>query len=158
MESNEMTNMKTLKIKWQRLISDEQTCPRCGSTEVELEKAILTLKQSLTPLGIKVNLEKKALSEEEFKKDPLKSNQILLNDQPLEDWIRGEVGQSECCEVCEDDCRTIEVEGEIYETIPAELIIKAGLLAATQLVDAKTNEPSCGCETPKKSDNNCCPK
>ncbi|MDI6725034.1 MAG: DUF2703 domain-containing protein [Methanobacterium sp.] len=156
MESNEMTGMKTLKIKWQRLISDEQTCPRCGSTEGELEKAVLTLKQSLTPLGIEVILKKKALSEEEFKRDPLKSNQILLNDRPLEDWIRGEVGQSECCDVCNDDCRTIEVEGEVYETIPAELIIKAGLLAATQLVD-KT-EPSCGCEIPGEPDDSCCPK
>jgi hypothetical protein len=155
MESNEM---KTLKIKWQRLVSDEETCPRCGSTEEELEKAILTLKQSLTPLGIIVVLEKKALSDEEFKKDPLKSNQILLNDQPLEYWIRGEVGQSKCCEVCNDDCRTIEVEGEVYETIPAELIIKAGLLAATQLVDTKTNEPRCGCEIPEEPDDNCCPK
>ena len=41
------------------------------------------------------------------------------------------MGQSECCEVCEDDCRTIEVEGEIYETIPAELIIKAGFRCYT---------------------------
>ncbi|MBC7131250.1 DUF2703 domain-containing protein, partial [Candidatus Bathyarchaeota archaeon] len=30
--------MGTLRIKWQRLVSDGQTCPRCGSTEEELER------------------------------------------------------------------------------------------------------------------------
>jgi hypothetical protein len=149
--------MKTLKIKWQRLVSEGETCPRCGSTEGELEKAILILKQALTPLGITVILEKYELSDEEFKKDPLKSNQILLNDQLLEEWIGGNIGQSECCDVCNDNCRTIGVDGDIYETIPAELIIKAGLLAATQLVDAKT-EPCCGNEALKGPDDNCCPK
>ncbi|MGQ9551641.1 MAG: DUF2703 domain-containing protein [Candidatus Bathycorpusculaceae bacterium] len=32
--------MKLLKIKWRRLVSDGETCPRCESTEEELEKAV----------------------------------------------------------------------------------------------------------------------
>ena len=48
--------MKTLKIKWQRLIFNEQTCPRCGSTEKEVEKAVSILKESLKPVGIKGSL------------------------------------------------------------------------------------------------------
>ena len=39
------------------MISKGETCPRCGSTEQEIEKAVLTLKQSFAPLGIKVILE-----------------------------------------------------------------------------------------------------
>ena len=50
--------MKTLKIQWQRLVIDDQTCQRCGATEAEVEKAFQSLKHSLNPLGIEVVLEK----------------------------------------------------------------------------------------------------
>ncbi len=146
--------MKTLKIKWQRLVSAGETCPRCGSTEDELEKAISTLQQSLKPLGIEVVLEKRELSVAEFEKDPLLSNQIWINDKLLEEWIGGEVNQSPCCDVCgPSECRTLGVEGEVYETIPADLIIKAGLVAASQLVSTETSESCCDTDT---NDEPCC--
>jgi len=136
-----------LRIKWHRLISDEKTCPRCGSTEEELGKAVSALRQSLAPLGIEVILEKEELSIAEFKKDPLQSNRIWINNRLLEDWIEGRSGHTPCCDVCgPDECRTIEVEGQIYETIPAEIIIKAGLSAASQLVAPRKGEPCCGGE------------
>jgi hypothetical protein len=140
-------DQKTLKIEWQRLISNDETCPRCGSTEEELYKAVTTLKQSLTPLGIKVTLTKKELTVSEFKKAPLQSNRILINNQLLEDYIEGSVGQSPCCDVCgPSECRTIKIEGQIYETIPSKIIIQAGLVAATQLVNERNEESSCSGE------------
>ena len=154
-----VNNMKMLRIKWQRLVSEGQTCPRCGSTGEELEKAISTLKQSLIPLGIAVVLEKDELSVAEFKEDPLQSNQIWLNDRPLEDWIGGRVGQSPCCDVCGPaGCRTIGVGGEVYEAIPADLVIKAGLLTASQLIGTEANESCCERETLKAPTTSCCPK
>lgn len=147
--------MKTLKIKWQRLVSHEQTCPRCRATEKELEKAISVLKKSLIPVGIDVVLEKNEISLAEFKKDPLQSNQIWLNDKPLEDWIGGRASQSPCCDICSPyDCRTIEIGEEIYETIPAELIIKASLLAVSQLIAPETDKSCCE----NSSSNSCCLK
>jgi hypothetical protein len=68
-------DIKTLKIQWQRLLIDDETCPRCGVTEQEIDKAYMSLKQSLSPLGIMVVLEKKALDLAVFKKILL--NQIL---------------------------------------------------------------------------------
>lgn len=137
-------NMKILKIKWQRLVSDKQTCPRCGSTEKELEKAVSTLQQCLVPLGIRVSLEKKELSIGEFKKDPLQSNKVWVNDRLLEDWIGGKVGQSPCRDVCgPSECRTVGAGGEVYEVIPADLVVKAGLLAASQLLGPDSSKP-CG--------------
>lgn len=134
-----------LKIRWQRLISEGETCPRCGSTEKEVEKAISTLTQSLAPLGIEVVLEKQELSVAEFKKDPSQSNRIWLNNRLLEDWIGGEVGHSPCCDVCgPSECRTVEVKGQVYEVIPANLIIWAGLTAASQLIIPKDDESCCG--------------
>lgn len=136
-------NSKTLKIEWQRLISSDKTCPRCGSTEEELDKAVSTLKRALAPLGIEVMLEKKELSVSEFKEAPLESNRIWINNRPLEDFVEGSVGQSPCCDVCgPSECRTVKIEGQIYEAIPSEMMIQAGLAAAAKLVNAD-NEKSC---------------
>ena len=158
-KTRDVNDVKTLRVKWQRLVSDGQTCPRCGSTEEELEKAICTLKRSLVPLGIEVVLEKEQLSVSEFKKDPLQSNQIWLNDRPLEDWIGGKVGQSPCCDVCgPSECRTVGVEGETYEAIPADLVIKAGLIAASESVGTEMNESCCSSEDQKGPTTCCCSK
>ena len=127
--------MKTLTIAWQRLLDDGQTCPRCGSTEIEVEKAVALLTQSLAPLGVAVVLEKSELSSEQFAQAPLQSNAILIDGKLLEEWVGGETGQSPCCEVCgPNDCRTMAVGSDVYEVIPSDLIIKAGLLAAVQLL------------------------
>ena len=75
-EENDKNFPNTLKIRWKRLISKGETCPRCGSTEEEIKKAVLILKQSFAPLGINVILEKEQLSVTEFQKDPLQSNRI----------------------------------------------------------------------------------
>ena len=143
-ERSEVESASTLKIRWKRLISKGETCPRCGSTEEELRKAVSILKKSLAPLGIKVILEKEELSVTEFKKDPLESNRIWINNRLLEDWIEGRVGHSPCCDVCgPHDCRTVEVQGQKYEIIPADIIIKAGLSAASKLVSPRTGESCC---------------
>lgn len=124
----DLINKKNLTIVWQRLIIDENTCPRCGSTEEELNKAVLQLKEKLNLLGVDVSLEKIELTLEEFKKDPQKSNRILLNGHLLEDVISAKTGKSQCCNECGDEkCRTIEYGDKSFEIIPAELIVKAGL-------------------------------
>lgn len=137
--------MKTLTIKWQRVESEGKTCPRCEATGKEIEKAIHTLKQSMAPLGIEVILEKKVLTTEIFAKDVSQSNRIWIGARPLEDWLGAKVGQSPCpCEVCgEAHCRTLEIEGAAYETISAAIIIKAALMAASQLTLAEISESCC---------------
>ena len=148
--------MKTLRVKWQRLLISGETCSRCRTTEHELDEASFVLRQILDPLGIDVVLEKEELSFADFKKDPLRSNEIWLNDRPLEYWVMAEVSQSPCCDVCANaECRTIVVGGKVYETVPRELIIKAGLIAASELIAPNTSS-SC-CES-KSSIATCCRK
>ena len=151
-----MSDKKRLVIKWQRLLIEGETCPRCGATESEVEKATAVLKQSLAPLGIEVVLEKGELSVEQFKQDTLQSNMIWLDGRLLEEWLGATTGQSECCDVCgPNDCRTVEVQGTVYETVTADLIVKAGLLAAAQLVDRQT----CDCfPAATRPGGGCCPK
>jgi len=155
-----INNMKILKIEWQRLLTDGQTCPRCGATEIEVEKASHSLEQSLAPLGIKVVLEKHELTPVAFQRDPSQSNRILFNGIPLEEVLGLKVGQSPCCETCGDaECRTLETGGQVYETIPANLIIQAGLRAASILVNPQTGSPCCQQDAAvKTSASPCCPK
>jgi hypothetical protein len=156
----ESNNMKTLKIQWHRLMADGQTCPRCGDTGKEVEKASRSLEQSLSPLGIKVVLEKHELTPGAFRQDPSKSNRILINGRLLEEWLGLKVGQSLCCGPCgETECRTLEVGGQVYETIPANLIIQAGLRAASKLVAPQTVDPCCQKDAAVKNPApTCCPK
>jgi hypothetical protein len=127
--------MEKLVIKWQRLVEENKTCPRCGDTEKELERAFLKLKDAFALLNIEVILEKIQLSKEDFKRNPLSSNQIWINIKPLEFWINAGIGNSRCCDVCGDEnCRTIELSGKSYETVPENLIIKASILALADMI------------------------
>ena len=132
--------MNTLKIRWQRLVDERgQTCDRCGTTETAVVNAVEKLKRCLGELGIDVVLEKEALSPSTFHKNPLESNRIWIAGEPLEKWLSATIGQSKCSSACGDsDCRTLTVEGETYEAIPAELIVKAGLLAGAQLLHGES--------------------
>lgn len=140
---------RALTIRWQRLVDEKgQTCERCGSTEKELQEAIGSLKKSLGALGIKIVLEKKALDPETCARDISQSNRIWICERPLEEWLGAKVGKSVsgyCCAELSDsaECRTITVGGETYEAIPAELIIKAGLIAGSQLLEAPSGESCC---------------
>ncbi len=131
--------MKTLKIKWQRLVFQGEQCARCSSTEIEVEKAFQSLKRSLAPLETNVLLEKKELNLETYKKDVLESNRIWIGGRPLEEWLNAQVGQSLCrgpC--CNNEIRTLEVGEKIYENITAEIILKAGFIAASKLFSLNT--------------------
>ena len=93
-------------------------------------------------------LEEADISGAAFKRQPLESNRILVYGRPLEDWLGAETGQSPCCDVCgRHECRTVNVEGQSYEAVPADLIVRAGLLAAASLT-AKEKGPSCCGPTP----------
>ncbi len=157
----ENVKMKTLIIKWQRLLFEGETCPRCDSTGKEVDKAVSVLSQSLAPLGIEVKLEKTELSVSEFKKNPLQSNRIWIGKRPLEDWVEGKVDKSPCCDVCgPSECRTLEIEGKVYEAIPADVIVQAGLLAAAEIIKKEPINASCCDPKVEKSSKEkpCCPK
>lgn len=148
--------MKKLHIRWQRLVDEQgETCDRCGATEEAVEKAVRKLTVSLRPMDIEAVLEKETLSPSEFSRNPLESNRIWIEGISLEEWLSASSGQSRCCSTCGDaDCRTVTVDGETYEAIPAELIVKAGLMAGAGLVKPEPGEPCCGPSEP--SEGACC--
>lgn len=127
--------MSELKIKWQRLVDDSgQTCNRCAGTGDEVQAAVEVLRQALAPLGIAVIAEMSELTVAEFLKYPLESNRVWIAQRPLEDWLKAETGQSQCCGSCGDnECRTVTIGTQTFEIIPKGLVVKAGLLAAAEL-------------------------
>jgi hypothetical protein len=152
--------MKVLKIRWERLVDEKgQTCDRCGATENAIEDAVKKLKRSLKELQIDVVLEKNAISLSTFSKDPLQSNRIWIVDKLIEQWLSATTGQSKCCSTCQDsDCRTLTVDGRTYEAIPAELIVKAGLLAGAQLFQGESQSTCCPPGELPKEKQRCCPE
>jgi hypothetical protein len=136
--------MKQMLIVWKRLVKGGETCTRCGSTGSELEAAVAKLSISLRPLGIEPVLETQEINETAFQVTPSESNRVWIAGKPIEEWLGADVGMSRCCSVCgESDCRTLEVEGRTYETIPEEQFIKAGLLAGSQLMTSTSTPDTC---------------
>lgn len=128
--------MKTLSLKWQRLVDARGgTCPRCRTTGDEVAAAAKTLAKALKPLGIALRAERKPLSPAAFRRRPSSSNRIWLGGRPLEDWLGAATGESECCGPCGDArCRTVELGGKTHAAVPARLVVAAGLLAAGNLL------------------------
>lgn len=128
--------MKRLTIRWKRLVNEKgQTCRRCGATGETVRGAANKLKKSLAEFDIEVNLKTENLDFPAFTKDPLQSNRIWIAEKPLEEWLGATVGQSTCCDVCADsECRTISIKNTVFEEIPEKLVIRAGLLAAAELL------------------------
>jgi hypothetical protein len=147
---------KTIVIRWQRLVDDKgDTCNRCGNTEHSVEEAKRLLAASLGPLGMRVKLVKSQLTPEQFKLDPTESNRIWIDDAPLDKILGAKTGESPCCGSCGDsNCRTMIVDGQTYETIPRELIVRAGLRVAADLVELPSPAGNCcpSSDAPAKSD------
>ena len=129
--------MKTLPIVWQRLVNAQgRTCPRCHATGDEVQRAVERLKAALVPLGIEPVLKTIELDEAAFLAKPSESNRIWIAGKPLEEWLEGQTGSSRCCNECGDnDCRTVEMGGATYEVIPEDLLVRAGVIAATRMLD-----------------------
>ncbi|HVP13167.1 MAG TPA: DUF2703 domain-containing protein [Phycisphaerae bacterium] len=137
---------RTLTIHWQRLTeSGGDTCGRCENTERSIEEARRLLTASLRPLGLRVTVVKARLTPEQFKLDPSQSNRIWIAERSLEEILGAKPGVSRCSGCCgESDCRTTIVDGRVYETIPPELIVRAGLKVAANMIEPAPSRAESG--------------
>lgn len=137
---------RAVVIRWQRIADAQgQTCGRCGDTEAAIDAAAERLQKSLSPLEVNVSVQKVALPTSELDKCVEESNRIWLNGRPLEAWLSAMTGASACSGFCGDRaCRTLVVDGRSYDAIPAELIVRAGLLAAADAIRPPATGACCG--------------
>lgn len=138
-----------LTVTWQRLVDAKgNTCDRCQATEAAVTEAAQVLQRTLRLTPIRVRLEKKTLTSDQFQQNPLESNRLWLAGRPLEEWLPLKVGQSSCCGPCGDkECRTVSLAGQEFEAVPVALIVKAGLAAAAALLQKSSGKtgPEPGC-------------
>ena len=136
--------MRPLTIVWQRLVrSSGETCDRCALTFAALQQAVAKLKDVLRPLDLAPTLAAIEIQEESFKANPSESNRIWIAGKSLEEWLAARVGNSRCCSVCgESECRTIEFGEAVFEAVPENLIIKAALIAAAEMVGPTSERPT----------------
>ena len=129
-------DLTPLPIIWQRLVSaNGRTCQRCDATYQQIQRAVAKLRDVLKPLHIEPILEVREIDERSFRNNPSESNRIWIAGKPVEEWLGASVGSSRCCSVCgEAPCRTMEVDGAVFEEIPEAVILKAALLAASGLI------------------------
>ena len=112
-----------------------------------LTEAIAKLQEVLRPLDIQATLETREIGRDSFTADPSQSNVIWIGGKPIEEWLGARVGGSRCCSVCGgSECRTIEIGEDVYEAVPSEVIVRAALAAASQLVGASARECGGQCE------------
>ncbi len=132
--------MKSVTIEWRHLDVDGDTCDRCGDTGVEVRRAVEQLNDECAPAGYRFDLAETRLAADAL----ADSNAILIDGQPLESLLpNGTAGSSECTSCAgliaaeSASCRTVEVDGDRFERVPAELIRDA----ACRLLDCCT--PGC---------------
>ena len=123
-----------LDILWQRVLIGAETCERCGDTGGSVRRAAARLREILAPRGIEVLLTEKSLPPFAV----VESNRVFFDGQALEDVLGAEVGMNHCQSCCEllgeaTDCRTLRLEGQEYEALPEELLVRAGLIVAEKL-------------------------
>ncbi len=156
--SGALAKQKTITIRWQRLVNDAgDTCGRCGDTERSLAEAQRRLAASLKPLGMRVQVVKTELTSAEFQRDPNESNRIWIGDRTLESILGAQTGTSACAGACGGTpCRTMMVDGQSYESIPPELIVRAGMRVAADLIKPAPATNCCPagapCPTPASPD------
>ncbi|MDO4640668.1 MAG: DUF2703 domain-containing protein [Neisseria sp.] len=127
--------MKTLNIRWQRVLDDKkQTCNRCSDTEAEMKQAVETLRPVLLKQGIVLELEMAAMTEAEFQRSPTESNRIWIQGKPLETWLDATAGSNPCEGVCAgNECRTLDIDGGRFEAVKAGYLEQAIRKAAETL-------------------------
>jgi hypothetical protein len=128
---------RTLTLEWQRMIDEEgNVC--CGSpgTEEAVSAARERLAKELEDSGIDVVLVRSEFTPEECMGCPERANRVLVAGRGVDFWLGADMSASPCEGFCkqalgdEGSCQNLVYEGETYEVIPAELIVKAGLTAA----------------------------
>lgn len=119
--------MKRLEIEWRHLDKDGKTCDRCLDTGETVRAAYSDLVKELEPKGWEVSLKETVLTDQEIRE----SNNIYFNgiviEKLLPDTRKSENCCASCCEIlgAPTMCRTLERNGQIFEAIPAAMIVEA---------------------------------
>ncbi len=115
-----------ISVEVERVMIDGETCERCGSTWDAARAAVAAVVGELAGLGIAVDLHDRPLPADRV----ADSNRVLVNGRSAEAWL-GATAVENDCPSCGDllgeptCCRAYEFDGEVAESLSAELIAQA---------------------------------
>jgi hypothetical protein len=104
--------------------SDGTTRDRRAGTRQELERAVAVLSHALRPLGVEPSLEIVTLDDASFGANATEPSRIWIAGKPMEQWLDGSLGRSD--------------SDAIFDVVPERLILKAALIASSELIDEVT--------------------
>lgn len=119
--------MNRLEIEWRHLDKDGKTCDRCSATGEAVRAAYADLAKELELNGWEVSLKETLLTNQEIPE----SNSIYLNGIAIEKLLPETRRSENCCASCGEIlgaptvCRTLERNGQTFESIPAAMILEA---------------------------------
>lgn len=132
--------MNRLEIEWRHLDKDGKTCDRCSDTEGTVRAACADLAKELEPKGWEVSFKETLLTDEDISE----SNSIYFNGIAIEKLLPDTHKSENCCASCGEllgspaMCRTLERNGQTFETIPAAMIVEA----AHRFIEIQTKQRS----------------
>jgi hypothetical protein len=136
----------TLVIEYQKADSDAcMACKNTGATDANIKQALDRLTRQLAAKGIRVELvEKKAVTD--TSKPEIASGQVWMGDVPVETWL-GASTDAKHCPACPTGPtghghlrKTLIIDGQVYDPIPVDLMVRAGMSAAKQLQEKQKTE------------------
>lgn len=116
--------MKTHTVEWKHLDWNGRTCDRCHDTGANLRAVVRKLNTSLRSRRVRFRLKETLLKPDQL----AESNSIIIDGQPLETMLPAMRVTSTECGSCGEllgqatDCRALNKDGRIHETIPEEVI------------------------------------
>ena len=111
---------RTMAVRWQKPTTDKVVC---GINEKEMTKAVRELSRSLYTKDIDVQFGYVTFTKEQPTGDAASAVGLWINGKPFEYWLHAQSAMNA-------GCVELTVDGQTYRTIPADLIVKAGMTAA----------------------------
>ena len=140
-------NSKVLTITWHNSPEKEgKKCDNCLVKKDEAKKAYESLKTSLSSLGIQVVMKEEKAKAAACGMVISSSCGVTIAGKPLESWLGAEAGKSGCgsgkgCGAGgASQCASLVLAGKTYTVVPADLIVRAGLIAASEMIGPQSSK------------------
>lgn len=123
-------------LEWQKGATEAcQTCDACGVSEQEIKAAAAQLKTKLADKKVRVKIvERKAT---DGTPERPSASRMWVCGIPLETWLGARAAMTPCPDAKSREAvrPALYVDDQSYSVIPADLMVKAGVMAANQLLE-----------------------
>lgn len=135
-----------LYLQWQKASAEKcSDCDKCVTNVKEVKAAYKTLKRELADKGVKVKL--REIKHANMAPATPSASNMWVGDVPLELWLDARA-ETKPCGGCEKNPAggmlhsSLVVNGQTYDSVPANLMVQAGHKAADHLLTNGSIDPA----------------